>query len=39
VHGHGCALDEEGRDRRMAVKISGVTLRPSDDLITGASVD
>ncbi len=31
--------DEEGRDRRMAVEISGVTLRPSDDLITAAWLD
>jgi hypothetical protein len=30
--------DEEGRDRRMAVEISGVTLCPRDDLITGASL-
>ena len=37
--GRGCALDEEGRDRRMAVEISGVTLCPSDGLITGASLD
>ena len=31
--------DEEGRDRRMAVEISGVTLFPSNDLITGAWLD
>jgi hypothetical protein len=33
------ALDEKGRDRRMAVQISGVTLWRSDDLISGASLD
>jgi hypothetical protein len=31
--------DEEGRDRRTAVEISGVALRPSDDLITAACLD
>ena len=31
--------NEEGRDRRMAVEISGVTLCPSDDLITAAWLD
>ncbi|UQX10576.1 class I SAM-dependent methyltransferase [Candidatus Mycobacterium methanotrophicum] len=31
--------DEEGQDRRMAVEISGVTLCPSDDLITAACLD
>lgn len=38
AHRRGCsgALDEEGRDRRMAVEISGVTLCPSNDLITVA---
>ena len=28
VHGPGCALDDEERDRRMAVEISGVTQGP-----------
>jgi hypothetical protein len=37
VHGRGCALDEEGR--RMGVEISGVTLCPSNDLITAAHLD
>ena len=32
-------LGEEGQDRRMAVEISGATLCPSDDLITGARLD
>ncbi|HEX7323121.1 MAG TPA: sulfotransferase [Mycobacterium sp.] len=32
------ALDEEGRDCRMPVEISEVTLCPSDDLITAASL-
>ena len=31
--------NEEGRDRRTAVEISGVTLCPSDDLITGTWLD
>ncbi len=31
--------NEEGRDRRMTVGISGVTLCPSDDLITAACLD
>jgi hypothetical protein len=31
--------DEEGRDRRMTVEISGVTLCPSKDLITAACLD
>jgi hypothetical protein len=41
AHRPGCggALGEEGRDRRMAVEISGVNLRPSDDLITAAFLD
>jgi hypothetical protein len=39
VHVGGCALDEKGRDRRMAVEISGATLCPSKDLISGASLD
>ncbi|WP_245831158.1 TylF/MycF/NovP-related O-methyltransferase [Mycobacterium terramassiliense] len=33
------ALGEEGRDRRMEVEISGVTLRPSNDLITAANLE
>ena len=37
--GCGGTLGEEGRDRRMAVEISGATLCPSDDLITGARLD
>ncbi len=37
--GCGGTLGEEGRDRRMAVEISGVTLCPSDDRITGAWLD
>jgi hypothetical protein len=34
--GRSGTLGEEGRDRRMAVEISGVTPCPSDDLITAA---
>ena len=39
MHGPSCALDEERRDRRMALQISEVTLCPSNDLINGASLD
>jgi hypothetical protein len=35
----GGALGEEGRDRRMGAQISGATLCPSDDLITGVWLD
>ena len=40
-HRRGCsgALGEEGRDRLMAVEISGVTLCQNDDLITAAHLD
>jgi hypothetical protein len=40
-HRRGCrrSLGEEGRDRSMGVEISGVTMCPSDDLITAAYLD
>ena len=31
--------NEEGRDRRMAVELSEISVSPSDDLITGAWLD
>ena len=39
AHVRGGPLDEEGGDRRMAVGISGVAMRPINDLITGACLD